>query len=113
MAGIVLVAVAMKTTLANFGDELDTIPAFGLCGGSAIYLLTFAAIRIRTTRRISRGRSITAVAFLVLFPIATAVPALVALALASAVWVSLHAYELDLVERGARGDRALRAPTHP
>jgi low temperature requirement protein LtrA len=113
VAGIVLVALAMKTTLAHFGDELDTISAFGLCGGSALFLLTFAAIRIRTSRRLSRGRSVTAVVFLLLFPLATAVPALVALALASAVWVSLHAYEFIWWREARAETRALRAPAHP
>jgi low temperature requirement protein LtrA len=38
VVGIVLFALAMKETLAHVGDELDTIPALGLCGGSALYL---------------------------------------------------------------------------
>lgn len=38
VAGIVLFAFAMKTTLADVGAKLGTIPALGLCGGSALYL---------------------------------------------------------------------------
>ena len=112
VAGIVLTALAMKTTLAHVGDELGTIPAVALCGGSALYLLTFAAIRIRTTRRLSRGRFVTAAVFVLLFPLATSVPALVALALASTVWVSLHAYEFIWWREARAEARALRAPAH-
>jgi len=70
--------------------------AFALCGGSAIYLLTYSAIRIRVERRwrLSRGRFTAAMLFLILLPIATIVPALAALALVLAVWLALHTYEL-------------------
>ena len=79
---------------------------------AAVYLLTFAAIRIRTTRRLSRGRFVTAAVFVLLFPLVTSVPALVALALASAVWVSLHAYEFIWWREARAEARALRAPAH-
>jgi len=110
VAGVVLVALAMKKTLAHVGDELDAVPALGLFGGSALFLLAFAAVRLRVSRTLSRGRFITAVAFALLLPVALAVPALVALALATAVWLSLHAYEF-IWWRDARAEtRALRTP---
>ena len=40
IVGIVFFAFAMKNVVAHVGDELDTVPAFALCGGSALYLLT-------------------------------------------------------------------------
>jgi low temperature requirement protein LtrA len=70
------------------------VRAFALCGGCALYLLTYSAIRIRIERRVSRGRFVAALAFLALLPLATMVPALAALALVTAVWLALHAYEL-------------------
>jgi low temperature requirement protein LtrA len=96
IVGIVLFAFAMKTIVAHVGDELDSVVAFALCGGSALYLLTYSAIRIRIERRlrVSRGRLSAAIALLLVLPLATMVPALVALALVTAVWVALHAYEL-------------------
>jgi len=96
IVGIVLFAFAMKTVVRHVGDELDYVAAFALCGGSALYLLTYSAIRIRIERRfnVSRGRFVAALAFLVLLPLATMVPALAALALVTAVWLALHAYEL-------------------
>jgi low temperature requirement protein LtrA len=96
IAGIVLLAFAMKNVIAHVGDELDWVVAFALCGGSAIYLLTYSAIRIRVERRfhLSRGRFTAALLFLLLLPIATMMPALVGLALVLVVWLGLHAYEL-------------------
>ena len=96
IVGIVLFAFAMKTIVGHVGEELDSVAAFALCGGSALYLLTYSAIRIRIERRLrlSRGRFVAALALLLLLPLATAVPALAALALVTAVWLALHAYEL-------------------
>jgi len=94
VAGIVLFAFAMKTTLAHVGKELDTIPALGLAGGPALYLFAYVALRVRVSRTVGRGRLLAAIACALLFPVALVVPALVALTLVAAVWVGLHAYEL-------------------
>jgi low temperature requirement protein LtrA len=94
--GIVLFAFAMKTIVGHVSKELDWVAAFALCGGSAVYLLTFSAVRTRIERRLalSRGRFAAVLALLLLIPLATAVPALAALALVTVVWVALHTYEL-------------------
>jgi low temperature requirement protein LtrA len=96
IVGIVLFAFAMKTIVGHVGEELDSVAAFALCGGSALYLLTYSAIRIRVERRaqVSRGRFVAALLLLLLLPVATMVPALAALALVTAVWLALHTYEL-------------------
>jgi low temperature requirement protein LtrA len=96
IVGIVLFSFAMKTIVGHVGDALDSVAAFALCGGSALYLLTYSAVRSRVERRLSlsRGRFVAALALLLVFPLATAVPALAALALVTAVWVALHTYEL-------------------
>ena len=96
IVGIVLFAFAMKTIVGHVGDELDSVAAFALCGGCALYLLTYSAIRIRVERRrrVSRGRLVAALVLLLLLPVATMVPALAALALVTAVWLALHTYEL-------------------
>ena len=108
VAGIVLFAFAMKVTLAHVGRELDTIPAFALCVGPAVYLLAFVALRLRISRTLGRGRIVAAVACAAVFPVALAVPALAALTLIAAVWVALHTYEV-LAYRDARAEaRALR-----
>jgi len=96
IVGIVLFAFAMKTIIGHVGEELDSVAAFALCGGSALYLLTYSAIRIRIERRwrLSRGRFVAALLLLFLLPVATIVPALAALALVTAVWLALHTYEI-------------------
>jgi low temperature requirement protein LtrA len=96
IVGIVLFAFAMKTIVGHVDEDLDYVSSFALCGGSALYLLTYSAIRSRVEGRprLSRGRFVAAVALLVVLPLATMVPALAALALVTAVWLALHAYEL-------------------
>ena len=94
VAGIVLFAFALKTTLAHVGNELDTIPALGLCGGPALYLFAYVALRVRVSRSLGRGRLVAALACAALFPVAVVVPALAALTLVTAVWVALHAYDI-------------------
>jgi low temperature requirement protein LtrA len=110
VTGVVLFAFAMKTTLAQVGDQLDTISALGLCGGSALYLLSYVALRLRVSRTLGRGRLIAAVACVLLLPVALAVPALVALTLVAAVWVVLHAYEIIWWREARAQTRALRLP---
>jgi low temperature requirement protein LtrA len=96
IVGIVLLASGMKNVVAHVGEELDSVTAFALCGGSALYLLTFSGIRSRLERRmsVSRGRFVAALALILLLPLAMVVPALAALALVTAVWLALHIYEL-------------------
>jgi low temperature requirement protein LtrA len=96
IVGIVLFAFAMKTIVGHVGEELDSVAAFALCGGSALYLLTYSAIRTRVERRVtvSRGRFVAALVLLLALPLATVVPALAALALVTAIWLALHTYEL-------------------
>jgi hypothetical protein len=57
---------------------------------------TYSAVRSRVERRVapSRGRFAAAVLLLIVLPLATVVPALAAMALVTAVWLGLHAYEL-------------------
>jgi low temperature requirement protein LtrA len=110
VAGIVLFAFAMKTTLADVDDELATIPALGLCGGPALYLFAFVALRVRLSRTLRGGRLIAAIALAALWPVAVRVPALVALMLVTIVWVGLHAYEVIWWREARAQTRALRVP---
>jgi low temperature requirement protein LtrA len=93
VGGIVLFAFGLKTTLAAVGGSLGSIPALGLVGGIAMYLLAHIAARLRIGGGLARGRSVATVALLGLFPVASRVPALTALGLVAAVCVSLIAYE--------------------
>jgi low temperature requirement protein LtrA len=53
ITGIVFFAFAMKTIVGDIGEELDYVAAFALCGGSALHLLTYSAIRMRVERRVT------------------------------------------------------------
>jgi low temperature requirement protein LtrA len=110
VAGIVLFAFAMETTLAHVDDELATIPALGLCGGPALYLFAYVALRLRVARTLGGGRLVAAVACALLLPVALVVPALVTLTLVAAVWVALHAYEIIWWREARAQTRALRPP---
>jgi low temperature requirement protein LtrA len=111
IVGIVLFAFAMKTIVGQVGDELDSVTAFALCGGSALYLLTFSAIRSRIDRRLrlSSGRFVAALAFVIVLPLATMIPALAALALVTGVWLALHTYELVWWREARAESRSLLA----
>jgi low temperature requirement protein LtrA len=111
IVGIVLFAFAMKTIVGHVGDELDSVAAFALCGGCALYLLAYSAIRMRIERRwrLSRGRFVAALLLVLLLPVATMVPALAALALVTAVWVALHTYELVWWREARAESRSLLA----
>ena len=94
VAGIVLFALGLKTTLGHVGEALDTVPAVGLCAGAALYLLGHIAFLFRATGRVFRRRTVGAIVLLALVPAAVAIPALAALALVSAVCSLVVAYEV-------------------
>ena len=93
VAGIVLFAFGLETTLHHLDEALDNVPAVALCGGAALYLLAEITFLVRTMGRIFRRRTAAAVVLLALIPVATVIPALAALALVSAVCALLVAYE--------------------
>jgi low temperature requirement protein LtrA len=94
VAGIVLFALGLKTTVGDVGEPLDTVPGVALCGGAALYLLGHIAFLFRTTGRVFRRRTVGAVVFCALIPVAVAIPALAALALVSAVCALVVAWEV-------------------
>jgi low temperature requirement protein LtrA len=95
VAGIVLLAVGLKKTLAHVGVELDAVPAFCLCGGVALYLLALSAFKRRNIGSWNVPRLIAAAALLLAIPAATALPALASVALVAAIACGLIAYEVD------------------
>jgi hypothetical protein len=58
---------------------------------------------------LSRGRLVAALVLLLLFPVATTVPSLAALALVTAVWIGLHTYELVWWREARRESRSALA----
>ena len=93
IAGIVLLALGLKETLAGTGESLDTVPALALCGGPALYLLGQVAFRERILGSFSPHRALAAAALLALIPLALGADALVALGAVAGVLTILIAYE--------------------
>jgi low temperature requirement protein LtrA len=93
VAGIVLIALGMKKTLAHVEDPLELVPATALLGGSALYLLGHVAFRLRNMRTLNRQRLACAVVLAALVPAAVELPALATLAILAALLAALIAYE--------------------
>ena len=94
VAGIVLAAFGLKKTIEHVGDPLESVPAAALVGGVAMYLLGHVAFRWRQVHSLSRQRSLTAIACLLLYPVAVAVPAIVTLGLVLLLVCLLIVYEV-------------------
>jgi len=82
-----------EKVLAEVDDPLATVPAFALCGGVALYLLSHDAIRYRSVRSVNPRRLLAAAASAALIPVATRVDGVVSLAFVAGVCVALIAYE--------------------
>ncbi len=93
VAGIVLFAFGLKTTLPHASEPLPTIPALGLFGGVALYFLAHVLVRLRIGGGLGHGRPVATVVLFGLFPLGVVMPALASLALVAAVCVGLIAYE--------------------
>ena len=93
VAGIVLVALGMKKTLAHTGHELELVPAVALLGGASLYLLAHVAFRWRNIHTLNRQRLVVAAALVPLIAVAVAIPALASLAMLAAILCALVAYE--------------------
>jgi low temperature requirement protein LtrA len=93
IAGVVLLALGLKETLAVTGESLETVPALALCGGPALYLLGQIAFRERVLGTFSPHRALGAAALLALIPLALGADALVALAAVATVLAILIGYE--------------------
>jgi len=108
VAGIVLFALGMKTTLADVESPLATIPAIGLCGGLALYFLAHVALRLRIGGGLGHGRPVATILLIALIPLAMGVPALTSLGLVAAVCAALIAYEAIRYREGRAWIRSRR-----
>jgi low temperature requirement protein LtrA len=112
VAGIVLLALGLKKTLADVGEPLDTVPAVALLGGTSLYLLAHVAFRLRNIRTLNKQRLVCAIALLALLPLAVELPSLATLGILGAILSGLIAYEtLRFAELRARLRRELGRQT--
>ncbi|HMR97487.1 MAG TPA: low temperature requirement protein A, partial [Microthrixaceae bacterium] len=93
VAGIVLVALGLKTVIAHVADPLPIEVATALAGGVALYLVGHVMFRWRFARSINRERLGVAALLAVLVPFSAAVPAWAALATVAVVTWALVIYE--------------------
>jgi low temperature requirement protein LtrA len=109
VAGIVLVALGMKTTLGHVGEPLRVVPATALLGGAAVYLLAHVAFRYRHIRTLNVRRTGLAALLVAFIPVAVAIPALATLGV-----TALGLAALIVLETRGYGDsrRRLRHEMH-
>ena len=81
VAGIVLVALGLKKTIADVGEHLDVVIATAMLGGTALYLLAHVAVRYRNVRWVNWRRLVCALVLMALIPVAVEIPALLTLSL--------------------------------
>jgi low temperature requirement protein LtrA len=95
LAGIMLVAVGLKNTIAHVSEPLGVVATASLLGGAAIYLLAHVAFRYRNVHSLNKQRLLSAALLLALVPLERAVrpSSLVALGTLAAVLSVLIAYE--------------------
>ncbi len=98
VAGIVVAALGLESTLHHVGDPLDGPHAAVLLGGTALYLLAHVALRLRNAGTLNRQRLVLAVVFLAAIPLGQEVDALATLAgVVVLIWVMI-AYEHHLYD---------------
>jgi low temperature requirement protein LtrA len=93
VAGIILVALGLKKTIGDVDASLETVPAFALLGGVAIYLLGLVAFRLRHVKTVNRRRLALALLLFALIPLATELPAICTLAIVTVLLWALVTIE--------------------
>ena len=93
VAGIVLIALGLKTTLGGWDEELPIEIGAALFGGAALYLVAHVAIRLRNTHTLSRIRLALAALLLLSIPLVTEVAATVAVGVLLGLLIALIVYE--------------------
>ena len=108
VAGVVLVALGLKTTLAHVDEPLDAVAPTALLGGVVLYLLGVVALKWRTLQRLSVPRLVGAAVLTAGLPLAREVDAVAAVGIAVIVlWSSDRAeITLNAQDREARPPRA-------
>ena len=93
VAGIVLFAFGVETTLAHVDAHLSSVTATALCGGVSLYLLALNVFKRLASGHFSTERLVAATVLVALIPAATVLPALLSLGLVALVACGLIAYE--------------------
>ncbi len=100
VAGVVLIALGLKKTIAHTDAPLEPETAFALVGGVAIYLLAHVAFRLRNIRTLNKQRLALALVLLVFVPFGDELDALATLAIVAGLMVALITYEANRFAEG-------------
>ena len=114
VAGVILLAFGLKKVLGHVEDPLKVVPAFGLMGGLALYLLGHVAFRYRHIHTINRQRLGLALLLFALIPVALELPPLVILALMNVLIWGMIVYETRSYGEGRarlRHERMVETPS--
>src|SRR3954453_14158161 len=93
VAGIILIALGMKKTLAHVSDPLDTVPATALLGGAALYLLAHVAFRYRHIKTLNTRRLGMAILLIAAIPLTHDIAAIALLGILAALLSGLIVVE--------------------
>ncbi len=93
VAGVALVALGLKFTIADVGRALKPAASGAMLGGAALYLLAQVAFRLRNMHTLSTRRLLCAALLLALIPLGTVLPSLMTLGILAFVLSTLIAYE--------------------
>jgi low temperature requirement protein LtrA len=93
VAGIIVFAVGMKTTIHDLGEPLTDAARLALCGGIAVYLLGNVAFRLRMVGAVGYAKLAGVVGLLAVFALGGGLSALWLAALATLVLATLCALE--------------------
>jgi len=94
IAGIILMALAIKKTIGHPEEHLKEIPAVALGLGGAMYAFGLSAIKRRDIGTWNRPRLVVAILFIALIPVAKETTALLSLSLAAAILLILTTGEM-------------------
>jgi low temperature requirement protein LtrA len=106
VAGIALIALGLKKTLAHVDDPLSTVAATALFGGAAVYLVAHVLMRLRNLRTLNKQRLACAVLLLALVPLGAHIAALASVAVLAGILIGLIAYEAIRFSAGRERIRA-------
>jgi low temperature requirement protein LtrA len=94
VAGIVFFAVGARVSVEHIGEPLAPLAALALTGGVALFYAAEVAYRWRDHHQLVVDRLLAAAASLLVFPVATSVPAVLSLTILTAIGVLRLAWEL-------------------
>jgi low temperature requirement protein LtrA len=100
VAGIILVALALKKTLAHVDDPFETVTAFALLGGIALYLLGLVGFRYRHVHTLNRQRLALSLLMFALLPLAVEIPAPATISIVTGLLCLMIAYETRMYGEG-------------